>query len=380
MQKYRLPIAAVVLVLLAGAVYAVLHARSEGTQTAEAPKEPKLPDINKDQVDSIEIQRHGEETIRLAKQGTTWKVVAPLEAPVEDSAIRTALDTLDDLEHVSTAATKAANHARLEVDAEKGVRVIVKHGNELLANLIIGAYKGGNTMVRVEGEELVHAARGSIKYAFNKPLKDWRERSIVDVQPDSVTALTLEANGHRMSFTKNGEDWGLGAGTKIERFAPSKVRSLVSSLAHLRAADFADRTTTREQAGINDTAARATLTLGGDAGPQQIVVRFGNAHGTTNSEYYAAKDGDDVLYIVSKFVVDRVKGEPAGFQTPLDAGTAANDTEPHGGDEMPEGMGGMGMPPGMNGMMGGGGQNIPPEVMQKIQQQLRQRGMQGAPH
>lgn len=376
LAKYRLLIGGGILLLLVviGIVAFQGQQPDDGDGGGEGGDEASVPDIDADDVESLEIRRPGEEPIRLAKRNGSWRVVAPIDVPADQSAVTTALDKLTELELSGIAATKAANHERLEVDDEHGVRVIAKQGSRTLADFRLGAYRGGNTMLRMEGEQRVLAVRGSIKYAFNKPLRDWRNRSIVDIEPDHVTQLEVRNASGTFAFTKAGEDWQLGAGTTVARYAPSKVRALVSSLGRLRAVDFGEPNTTAATAGVSETTPSVTLHLRAtDAGPaQQITLRLGNARGEGDREFYLVRDGDETVYVVSSFIADKLKSDTDDFQSPPDAGPgAAPPTPPEPPPDMP--------PMGMGGP-GGGGQKIPPEIMEQIQRQLRQQGAAGGGH
>jgi hypothetical protein len=376
LSKYRLPIAVGVVVILGIALYVVIKSRGPEEAPTEDGETPAIAEIDTDDIDALEIHRPDEEPIRLAKRAGHWRVISPIEASADESAVTTALDKLGDLELAGIAATKAQNHERLEVDDAHGVRVIAKQGERTVIDFRLGAYRSGNTMLRLQGQERVLSVRGSIKYAFNKPLRDWRNRSIVDSDPEQVSGLVLRNPSGTYTFTKAGEDWQAAEGTTIDRFAPSKVRSLVSSLARLRAVNFADEGKTAAQAGIGPDSPTVTLTSTADGGPGQVVMRLGSAHGDGDREFYLMREGDETVYVVSSFIAEKLRADTDDFQTPPDGGVAATPEPP---PEMPPGMGGgmPGMPPGMPGMPPGGGGKIPPEIMRQIQEQLRQQGAGG---
>ena len=109
------------------------------------------------------------------------------------------------------------------------------------------------TLLMAQGEDEVLSVEGSIKYAFNKALKDWRNRAITDDPPEHVQAVTFESTNGTWRFERAGDDWQHRPGegqTAIERFAPSKVQSVVSSLARMRAVNFAAADVDAEEAGL----------------------------------------------------------------------------------------------------------------------------------
>ena len=100
--------------------------------------------------------------------------------------------------------------------------------------------------------------------------------------------------------------------------------------------------------------------------PYAVVLRLGaavdagGAAGETGEtgERYLAKAGDSVVYVVSSYLVEHMEpGAKSFVETPPPKGA-------------PAGPAAQGMPAG-----GGSGQQISPEVMQQIREQLRRQGL-----
>lgn len=383
MQKYRLPLALLVLAALGIGSYFAVKGHTGETPESAAVEGGGLPDLKKDDVDSLEIRRPGEEAVKLEKKGTEWRVTSPVDAPADQEAAKSAVEKLDDLTASNVAAVRKENHAALEIDDAQAVRVTVRHGSSVIADLLVGATVGSNTMVRQAGKDTVYAVSGSIKWNFSKELKDWRDKKIVDVEANQVTGVSLTNSSGTLAFSKTGEDWQPAAGTNVERFSSSKTRALVSTFTRLRASDFAAAGVTAEQAGITETSPRVTLTVarpapdGGVApAPETIVLKLGTENGDEgDKKHYLMRDGDPVVYQVAKFSADKFEQTASDFQNPPDAGAAA--APPPGG-----GMEGM---PDMGGMGGGSPvpqqmdpSKLPPDIRRQLEAAMKQR--QAAPH
>ncbi|MCS6797541.1 MAG: DUF4340 domain-containing protein [Myxococcota bacterium] len=403
MKRHRLVIATAVLVALGGLAIWLSVSRAP-VETPPEDLTTALPDLDKDEIDEIEVRRPAADqpTVRLARRPEGWRLVEPVDAEADASAVETALDRLDEMKAGRLVASNAAHHARLEVDAEHAVRVIVRGDGQTLADLWIGGYGAGFTNVRREGQDRVWGVEGSIKWAFNRDVKDWRNRRITDVSTDEVREIAFQTSAGSWRFVRNSEnEWALPAGVAaIERFSPSKVDSIVSTLARLSAVDFAATDATRESTGIGEQSARVTLTVVrrapdagvGDAGgpdasvptlpPESITLRLGNGR-DENREYYLARDGVDIVYVVSSYVAEKINVTLASFQS-TDSGSASTSDSTAMTETAMTAMTAMGSAAAMTptaseppssgpSAMTEGTRDIPPEVMREIQRQLQNR-------
>jgi hypothetical protein len=373
-KRYRLVIGAIALLAMVGLAIWAIRQESGDTQVVEE-ETPALPEIERDAITEVEIRLPGEEAIRLVKSGETWRLAAPIEAPAAQTTVDTVLDKLADLEVNGIASAHARFHERFEVDEEHGVHVIARAGSDDIIDFWIGGARGGNTMLRLDGEEQTLLVEGSIKFAFNKPAQDFRDRAIVELEADDVREATFTNTNGTFHFRKSGEAWehvlepaaegavpaaGAVPPVAIERFAPTKVGTAVSGLARLRASSFAAPDVTVETAGLGESAPRVVLVSGEGESAQTVTLRVGNE--VEGGSRYVMREGNDTLFVVSSFMATRLLPNTDAFQE------AEPGTEPAEPAEPPPGMG----MPGMPGMPGGGGQ-IPPELMQQIQRQLQQQ-------
>jgi hypothetical protein len=410
-KSSRLFIMGGVALALLGLTSWAVSTRTGDTEIVE--EEPTLPELERDAITALEIQLPASEddeavTVRLAREGEDWRLMEPVEAAASSTAVSTALDKLTDLDVVGRAAREAQHHERLEVDEASGIRVIATTGGDSPAlDMWVGAYRSGNTMVRVEGSDEVLMVQGSIKFAFNKRPRDWRDRGILQLTAAEVQEVEFQnERGHwlfRKGDDEGDDDEGEGAANEtaegeapaegegdddaeddtddewrqvvleeapegreptgpVENFEPAKVRTIVSSLARLRASDFAAPDATPESLGL-DGSARVRMVTGEGEDAQTVVIRVGDEHEEGNR--YVMVDGDDTIYVVSRFMAERLLVDEESFQ-PGDPEPAAGGP-PGGMPGMPGGMPGM---PGHGGGGPGGGQ-IPPEVMRQLQQQLQ---------
>ena len=294
---------AVLAALLALTVWQFNRREAEDTKAPDVSA--KLPKVQKEDVTELTISAPGKKPVALKKDDSGWKLTSPVSADADKDAVDTALAKLGELESVSVAATKAENHDRLEVTEAKGVHVVAKQGDKVLADIWLGTYLSGNTMVREQGQTNVATARGSIKFPFDKEVKEWRDRSIVDVPADQLTEMNFKNANGEWKFAKRDGAWKQAPGEKeIPEFDAAKLNAIASSVATLRANDFAADGVTPDTAGVGTTpVGTVTLATSDDAGVKEVLLRIGNKQ---DSGYYVMREGKDPIYIISEYTGERL--------------------------------------------------------------------------
>lgn len=415
-QKNRLAIGAVLLVVLGGLAVWAVNAKTGDTPVHQSASDG-FPEVERDSIATLEIKRPEDEAPVILTRGESdaWRVTQPVEAEADASNVSEVLSKLADLAPARIVATGEDVFDDLEVDTEHGVHVVAKSaGGETLMDLWIGKYGSQQTMIRIEGDERVIGVSGSIKFAFNRPLRDWRDRGMLDLTAEDVREAVWTSPNHTFAFVRSetasaepteaegaeagedseaseaegssgpegssGESTEAEAGptlgewqvrevsyqpdapsapgepgaepaavrTELEHFAASKVRTFISSLATMRANDFADPGTDAASAGIGDESPRVTLTTADGS----FTVRLGNALPGENRGFFAQVEGDPTIFQISSFLGERVDPGASAFQE-----SAAPPAAPAGG-------------PGAE----LGGNNLPPEVMEQLRRQLEQQG------
>src|SRR4051794_27156800 len=145
--------------LLAGAVFvgllvvtlAVLKSPEKGTRTGEIPR--PFPKLAAGEVDTLDVVKDGK-TTTIKKEGSTYKLVAPVSYPAEQDAAKQAFEALEKLEFGSIVSDQKSKHGEFEV-GDKSVRVVAKKGDKVLVDLRVGKGANSNTMVRPEGKDEV---------------------------------------------------------------------------------------------------------------------------------------------------------------------------------------------------------------------------------
>jgi hypothetical protein len=347
-RKNRIAIGALVFFVLLGLTVWAVNSRDR--QPASAGDIPTI-ELDEAAITALEITRPRDERVVLSKGDDSWRLIEPVEATADQNNVGSALNRLTDLEIRRIVATKPEHYARLQVDDDNAVRVTVKAGDETLSELMVGKYGNGMTMVRIGDRSEVFGASGSLRYAFDRELKAWRDRNVVGVKPEDVQSIRFEGPKGTFVFEREGEAWAARKGRKaLGNFDPKQVTATVSSAARLVASDFAADGVSEARAGLTEP--RATVTLSVTETTDPIVLELGAAT-EQGDELYLRRRGEPTVYVISQYLADRLQPDATAFQPPA---------KPNAPPPAP--------PPGA-GRAPGGEPQLPPEVMEQLREQIR---------
>lgn len=307
-RKNRVAIGAVAFFALLGVtLWAVSSRNRQPSSSAELPS----IELDRDTITTLEIVRPQNERVVISKVGDDWRITDPLDAPADQTNVESALNRLADLKITRIVATQPESYARLHVDDANAVKVIVRGGEETLAEIIVGKYGGGVTMVRIDGHAEVFGASGSLRYAFDRELKSWRNRKVVSVETAEVQKIGFENDSGAFEFERTEDGWNaIRSKPALGDFDPKKVTGLVSTAARLIASDFAPEDISPARAGLTKPKATVALTLKG--GPQAIVLEVGDVTENT-TEVYLRRNDHPTIYLISKYLADRLQPDAKAF-------------------------------------------------------------------
>jgi len=349
-RKNRIAIGALVLFVLLGLTAWAVNSRNR--QPRSAGEIPTI-ELDKAAITALEITRPEDGRVVLSKVDDSWLVIEPLEATADQNNVDSALNRLADLEISRIVATKPDHYARLQVDEESAVLVTVKAGDETLSELMVGKYGNGMTMVRIDDRSEVFGASGSLRYAFDRELKAWRDRKVVNAKPEDVQSIRFEGPNGTFVFEREGQAWVARKGNSdLGDFDPKQVTGTVATTARLVASDFAAADISEARTGLTEPRATVTLTLAEN--PEPIVLELGAAT-EQGDELYLRRRGEPTVYVISQYLADRLQPDAAAFKAPS--------TPPPPRPAMP--------PP--SGPATGDQQQpqLPPEVMEQLREQIR---------
>ena len=207
-------------------------------------RDKHLLKFDRSQIDSLEIQS-GDKTLRFAKGGAEWTIVAPVKARADFSLVEGIIGRLDDARMSEVVASAETDLKPYGLD-KPGVTVRLGMGSSQ-ASLAFGKTLPDNERMyaRDLSRPLVFAVPKSLPEEFStKTAADYRRRDLFEFRPFTASRVEFVRDGKTYAFEKaKGKD---GADT-WRQIAPArrdpdaaKMESLLSAFANLRAQSFVD--------------------------------------------------------------------------------------------------------------------------------------------
>ena len=297
--------------LLAGVIAAKVALRPQGERSGERPR--PLPVVKASDVEELQVTMNNQ-TTTLKRSGETWSLVVPVSYPADASAVKSALEKLESLSFDGIVTSKPEKHAEYEVTDEKGVHVVARKGGTVLADFYVGKIATGVTMFRVNGQNDVWRAVGSLRFVFGKEPKNWRDHEVMTFKREDVEKVELETNvGKVVCKRQPGESgkpdtWSVvESPLPIEKLDDSVPAGIMSVMMSLRAYEFADGIKLAE-AGLDKPTATVAVHLKGGSVRKLLVGK------QKGDQYYVKIPEKEQVFLISKYSVERLTKKPIDFR------------------------------------------------------------------
>lgn len=252
-------------------------------ERAERAKE-LVPDLDSDQVTALELTSEkgsvslersappaaGGDTDAAAgpsPAGRTWRIVAPLEARADETAVSGLLSTLGSLEKKRTLEeidTEAAGLAtpRAEVTIHHGERQIrLSFGGSVPAS--------GDVLVSVGDGPPYFVTAGAVLEELDKEPGEWRDRDLFPAARSDIDRLHISTEAGTLLLARRGDDYWVEE-PYTDRADESAVSKLLTAVTGLRAESFVDGPTDGSR--LDEPAVRLEIVLDDREEPVRIAL------------------------------------------------------------------------------------------------------------
>lgn len=249
--------------------------------------------VDPDRVTKLKVVQPNGDAVVIERIAGAWRMTSPLEYRAEDAVVTGTLRQLESLKLEDVVSTNPEKRGTFQVDST-GTDVLVMAGDDTVLALIVGKTTPdfSHTYVRREGKDAVYRADGILTYNFKKPVDDWRDKSILDLTPESISRLTLDYPKEKIHIVVARADstWTLTEGNgAAEGTDSTAVVQLVRAAAKLSAGSFAKP---EEIAGLDMKSPDFRLRVESDLGTETVDF----VEGQDENKIYAQREGHDTIF------------------------------------------------------------------------------------
>jgi hypothetical protein len=228
-----------IFLLLVAIAYLVMQKPGEQSSTGELGE--YLVKVDSLAVDRIEIKSPTARLL-LEKKGVEWFVQEPVSYRADQSNVASLIHESKNLEVKSIVSNKPEKQSVFQVDSTGTLVKMSAHGSEQAA-FIIG--KSGSsfseTYARRTTSNDVALVGGASSHTFNRPIKDWRDRTILAIPQERIKEVKFQYGDTTFVLAFEDSTWMAGKDSTQDWV----VNTLLSSLSNFQADDFVDTLTSK---------------------------------------------------------------------------------------------------------------------------------------
>ena len=246
-------------------------------------RDKTILEVDREKVERVEIQT-GDRTTTFAKQGSDWRITAPIQARADFGAVEGIVGRLNTSPMKSVEAGEVKNPADLAkfgLDKPAATVRVVSGSSE--ASLAIGKTAGeGTVYARDLSRPLVFTIESGLADELKKPADEFRIKDLFDARAFNTTRIEVTRQGQTLAFEKEKDAWKQV--TPVARQADTgKVDALLTALTSTRATGFESKLAAT---GLDTPELVATIKY--EDGKQEEKVTFSKK----GADAFARREGD----------------------------------------------------------------------------------------
>jgi hypothetical protein len=217
-------------------IIAYLVLQKPGEQSTNSASSGLLFSLDSLFVDKIEIKTSAL-SLLLEKRGGEWFVAQPVSYKADQANVGQFIHQIKNLEIKNSVSSKPEKHTVFQVD-QTGTQVTAYEKNAEKAAFILGKMTDSysESYVRKLNSNDVYLVEGISRYTVDRPVKDWRDKTIMTMPKESIKEIRFQYGDTTLSITWSDSTWYVGK----DKAKQPVVESILSSISNLQADDFID--------------------------------------------------------------------------------------------------------------------------------------------
>ncbi len=263
---------------------------------ADEESGPLLSELDPEQVTEIEIIDDAGSGVTLQRSGTDWVLASDGDYPVDAARVGPLLANLAGITTSRLVARSDGSHERLQVATDSFLRRVqlTTSAGDAFVLYLGSAPTASATHVRRGDSPETYLAPGLSAWEFSQQASGWVDTTYVSLQPESITAVSLENANGLYSFSRvSSDEWTLDDLADGELFNRGNFNLVLNGSTNLRFSRPLGKTA-EPGYGLDSPTARLTFSLSEAGGTTAETLLIGTTDPTTDrtvvkwsgSEYY----------------------------------------------------------------------------------------------
>lgn len=234
-------------------------------------------------VDKIEL-RSPSSVVTLERRGIDWFLQQPINYRADQANLAALIHQAKNMEVKNVASSKPEKRSVFQVDST-GTTVSVYERGVVKAAFVVGkpGMSYSETYVRATNSNDVVLVDGSLSYTFNRPIKEWRDKTIFTASRESIKEVRYQYGDTTFTLAWRDSTWRIGK----DSAKAETVTSLLTTLSSLQTDDFVDSAITPTPK------VTAQLTYGG------VQIRFSLPKGSM--KYYVQTSNSPQWFVLEQW-------------------------------------------------------------------------------
>jgi hypothetical protein len=315
-----------ILAVLAAALGAFIyfyerHRTPAGDDAPAAAAGKVFAGVSADAVDEVRITRAAGETTTLRKVDAVWRIVAPIEAPADQSEAANTASNLATADIQSVVDEQPKDLAAFGL-ATPRVTVAFKAGSQS-GTLLLGDKNptGSDLYAKLPDSPRVFLVSGYLDGTFDKSTFQLRDKKLLAFDREKIDRLEVASGGATVAVVRQADAWSVAAPWKaradfgvvesvLSRLTNGQMKAIAWDPAAPAAAapGTAPGPRTLKEFGLEPAARRVTLS----AGSATAELLLGKE--APDGDVYAKDASRPIVFTVEKALADDVARTPADFR------------------------------------------------------------------
>jgi len=206
-------------------------------QDAQKFRDPRLTDLEADQVDRVIIRRPDGQ-IELTQDARGWRMVKPLNAPADQTAVDAFLNTLLGLTIREVLNDDSGDLSRYGIVEGTNEISFYAEGKERHQTLRIGQATQDSVIAEFTARDSVFRLPPETVKLLNVTTDALRDHRLFPINIDLVDRIRITFPGQTLELHRSGDDWQIKTGTESRPASTQAVRALVDAISSAKVSEY----------------------------------------------------------------------------------------------------------------------------------------------